>query len=73
MFGWIKRTALWAIGIVALILTAWMAGKREQSQKQALQNAKSYAKTRKEIDSVEDNITDDPAVLREWLRDRGKQ
>jgi hypothetical protein len=73
MFAWIKRAALWAAGILVLIFTAWMAGKREQSQKQAVRNAESYAKTRKEIDSVEDNITDDPAVLREWLRDRGKQ
>ena len=73
MFGWIKRTALWVAAAAAIIFTAWMAGKRDQRQTQALKTAETYAKTRKEIDNVETSISDDPAVLRDWLRERGKQ
>jgi len=73
MFGWIKRTAMWVAGLAALLFAAWMAGKRDQRQQSAIDTAKSYAKTRKEIDDAEKNIGDDPAVLREWLRQRGKQ
>lgn len=69
MFGWIKRAAVWVTGAAALLFAAWMAGRRDQRQ----QSSVTYAKTRKEIDDVESNIGDDPAVLREWLRQRGKQ
>jgi hypothetical protein len=69
MFGWIKRAAMWFAGLAALLFAAWMAGRRDQRQ----QSAVTYIKTRKEIDDVESNISDDPAVLREWLRQRGKQ
>jgi hypothetical protein len=73
MFGWIKRTAMWAAGLAALLFAAWMAGRRDQRQQSAVEAAESYIKTRKEIDDVENAIGDDPAVLREWLRQRGKQ
>lgn len=73
MFGWIKRTVLWAAGIAALVFAAWMAGKRDQKQQGAVKNAENYAKTRKEIDHAETTTSDDPAVLRDWLRERGKQ
>jgi hypothetical protein len=73
MFGWIKRTALWAAGLAALLFTAWMAGKRDQKQQAASKAAETYATTRKEIDHAEATTGDDPAVLREWLRERGKQ
>jgi len=73
MFGWIKRTAMWFAEIAALLFAAWMAGRRDQRQQSAIDTAKSYAKTRKEIDDAEKNIGDDPAVLRDWLRERGKQ
>lgn len=69
MFGWIRRAAVWAAGIATLLFMAWAAGKRDQRQ----QTAVTYAKTRKEIDNVENNISDDPAVLRDWLHERGKQ
>ena len=73
MFGWIKRAALWAAGAIAIIFAAWMAGKRDQIQKESLKKSQDYIKTRKKIDDVENNIDDDPTVLREWLRERGKQ
>ena len=73
MFGWIKRAALWAAGAVAIVFVAWMAGKRDQRQQTALKAAEGYAKTRKELDDVENNISSDPAVLRDWLKERGRQ
>jgi len=73
MFGWIKRTAMWAAGLAALLFAAWVAGRRDQRQQSAVEAAESYIKTRKEIDDVENAIEDDPAVLREWLLQRGKQ
>ena len=73
MFGWIKRAAVWVAGAAAIIFAAWMAGRRDQRQQTAVKTAESYIKTRKEIDDVEKSIGDDPAVLREWLRERGKQ
>ena len=73
MFGWIKRAALRAAGAVAIVFAAWMAGKRDQRQKTALKAAEGYAKTRKEIDDVENTISGDPSVLRDWVRERGKR
>lgn len=73
MFGWIKRAVIWAAGIALLLFAAWTAGKRDQRQQSAAKQSNDYIKTRKEIDNVESNISDDPAVLRDWLRDRGKQ
>jgi hypothetical protein len=73
MFGWIKRAAMWVAGIAVLLFAAWMAGRRDQRQQSAVEAAEEYIKTRKEIDDVENAIEDDPAVLREWLLQRGKQ
>lgn len=73
MFMRIKLFFAAVAGAAAIIFAAWMAGRRDQRQQSAVDAAKSYANTRKEIDNVEDNISDDPAVLREWLRERGKQ
>lgn len=73
MFGWIKRAGLWIAAIAALIFAAWMSGKKSQRQDDAVKELKTYATTRKEIDRAEEDISDDPAVLRDWLRERGKQ
>ena len=73
MFMRIKLFFAAVAGAAAIIFAAWMAGRRDQRQQFAIDAAESYANTRKEIDDVESNIDDDPAVLREWLRERGKQ
>ena len=73
MFGWIKRAALWVAGTAALLFAAWMAGRRDQRQQAAVETVESFLKTRKEIDDVRDHLGADPAVLRNWLRERGKQ
>jgi hypothetical protein len=64
-----------------LKLLTWFAGltwlrfdaKRDQRRNTALQAAEAYAKTRKDMDNAEADLGSDPAVLREWLRKRGKQ
>lgn len=58
-------------GIVAL-LAAWAKGKRDgrmTAEKRALEE---YQRTRRAIDEAADDLPDDPAVLRDWLRERGK-
>ena len=58
-----------AIGaLVAGLVAAFFAGRRGAKQESALDAAERYAKTRKDMDNVE--MGDDPAVLREWLRNR---
>jgi hypothetical protein len=73
MIRWIRQTALWISAIAAIIFTAWMSGRNSQRKQDEVKDLKSYAKTRKEIDNAETTTSDDPAVLREWLRERGKQ
>jgi hypothetical protein len=43
---------------------------KDERQQTALQAAEAYAKTRKEIDDADAAMGDDPATLRQWLRDR---
>jgi hypothetical protein len=73
MFGWIKRAAMWVAGTATILFVTWVAARRDQRHGLAVDAAESYIETRKEIDDVEKAIGDDPAVLREWLRERGKQ
>jgi hypothetical protein len=61
------RLKLWAALLFAIITAAWIGG-RNSTRKTELKN---YAKTRERMDEVSGG--DDPAVLREWLRERGKQ
>ena len=58
-----------AIGaLLAGLAAAFLAGRRGAKQESALDAAERYAKTRKDMDNVEGGA--DPAVLREWLRNR---
>jgi hypothetical protein len=61
-----------AIGAVALLWATWVAGKRSERQEATVRAATAYVDTRKDIDHATDDLGDDPAVLREWLRERGK-
>jgi hypothetical protein len=61
---------------LAWLFGAWLLrfdAKRDQRRNTALQAAEAYAKTRKDMDNAEADLGSDPAVLREWLRERGKQ
>ena len=63
------------LGLAALVgLTGWAwtirrDAKADARRETALQAAERYAKTRKAIDHA-DLPSDDPAVLRDWLRAR---
>ena len=61
----------WIGGAVAALLAiagVWMAGGKSQRQKTKIDAQSGYINTRKAIDNVE--ISDDPAALRDWLRER---
>jgi hypothetical protein len=61
-----------AVGAVVLLWATWVAGKRSERQDASLRASVAYSDTRKKIDHAEETLGDDPAVLREWLRERGK-
>ena len=56
---------------IGALLSSWLAGRNSAKAAAKLKDANTYMKTRKAIDDAEP-IGDDPAVLREWLRERGK-
>lgn len=69
------RVKLWlgAVGaVLAAFVGAWLAGRREGQQEARTDALKGYAKTRKDIDDADEVVGSDPAVLRDWLRERGK-
>jgi hypothetical protein len=72
IYSYLCRLAVRAVGAVVLLWATWVAGKRSERQEASLRAATAYADTRKDIDHATDNLGDDPAVLREWLRERGK-
>lgn len=69
----IRRALLWLMAGALAVLAIFTAGKRQASQKAAQDAAEAYAKTRKAIDNEISGLSNDPAILREWLRERGKQ
>lgn len=70
-----QRLKLWLAGAVALVLAvlgAWVAGRREARQEARTEALQGYAKTRKDMDDADAAMGDDPAILRQWLSERGK-
>lgn len=72
LYSYVCRLAIRAVGAVALLWATWVAGKRSERQEATVRAATAYVDTRKDIDHATDDLGDDPAVLREWLRERGK-
>ena len=71
-----SEAGAWLAGLVAVVLAAlgvYARGKRAARQETALEAAERMAKTRKRMDNAEADTGDDPAVLRDWLRDRGQR
>ena len=70
----LARLKLWAAGIglvIAALAASWFGGRKAAQTDAKAEALKDYVKTRKEMDEV---VTDnDPAILRDWLRERGKQ
>ena len=71
IFWRIRRAALWAAGGLLALCGVWTLAKRDQRQETALQAAERHARTRKRIDDADTGV-DDPALLRDWLRERGQ-
>ena len=68
-----------ALAFIAGVVGLWLGGKRSgavAAKKQtALEAAEKYAKTIKAMGNADNDIhgNDDPAVLADWLRERGKR
>jgi len=67
----LRKAAGWALAGLLAFLAVWGLAKREARREAALEAAERYAKTRRKIDDA-DTGTDDPALLRDWLRERGQ-
>lgn len=68
------RLKLWAIGIglfIAALAASWLDGRKAAKTGAKIRELEDYVDTRKRMDKVDTG--DDPAVLRDWLRERGKR
>lgn len=71
-----SEAGAWLAGLVAIalaVLGVYARGKRAARQETALEAAERMAKTRRRMDDAETATGDDPAVLRDWLRERGQR
>lgn len=62
-----------ALGALAAVMAAWLAGKRSARQAAENEALRGYQETRRQMDDAIDDLGDDPDVLREWLRERGRK
>ena len=60
-------------GLVLVFLGVYAKGRKDKRRETALEAAERMAKTRKRMDDAEASMGDDPAVLRDSLRERGKR
>ena len=58
-------------GIGALLWRAGRRGAAEERKRRAEQDRANAEATRERMDDAESNLGNDPAHLREWLRQRG--
>jgi hypothetical protein len=68
------RLKMWAMGlglVVAALAASWLGGRKSAQTDAKQEELEGYVETRKRMDEVD--AGDDPAVLREWLRERGKR
>lgn len=68
------RLKMWAMGlglVVAALAASWLGGRKSAQTDAKQEELEGYVETRKRMDEVDSG--DDPAVLREWLRERGKR
>ena len=65
-----SEALLWALGVLGAIGTVWFAGRTAGHRAEQHKANEAYRKAREKMDEVV--VGDDPAVVREWLRERGK-
>lgn len=71
-WGKCKAWALLAVGVGLALLGVYATGRKDARAAAEVKDLRDYAKTRKAIDHATDNLGSDPAVLRDFLRERGK-
>jgi hypothetical protein len=67
----IARVLTWLGLVITALAAMWLGGKKSAQADAKAQEADGYAETRTRMDEVV--AGDDPAVLRDWLRERGKR
>jgi hypothetical protein len=71
IFGRIKLYLAAAGAFVVALFAAYLRGRSDKGEAVERERLEDYVETRKRMDEVD---TDgDPTVLRDWLRERGKQ
>ena len=71
IFGRIKLYLAVAGAFVVALFAAYLRGRSDKGEAVERERLEDYVETRKRMDEVDTG--DDPAVLRDWLRERGKQ
>ena len=66
----IARIVTWLGLAITALAAMWLGGKKSAQADAKVQEADGYAETRTRMDEVA--VGDDPAVLRDWLKNRGK-
>ena len=56
---------------VVALFAAYLRGRSDKGEAVERERLENYVETRKRMDEVDTD--DDPTVLRDWLRERGKQ
>jgi len=67
----IARIVTWLGLAITALAAMWLGGKKSAQADAKVQEADGYAETRTRMDEVV--AGDDPAVLRDWLRERGQR
>ena len=67
----IWRALSWPFVALSALLATWFGGRKSAQTDAKAEELESYVETRKRMDEVAPG--DDPAVLRDWLRERGKR
>jgi hypothetical protein len=67
----ITRIVTWLGLAITALAAMWLGGKKSAQADAKVQEADGYAETRTRMDDVV--AGDDPAVLRDWLRERGQR
>lgn len=68
------RLKMWSAAfglVVAALAASWLGGRKAAQTDAKAKELEDYADTRKRMEQVATG--DDPAVLRDWLRERGQQ
>ena len=73
MTAWLLSILWKPIAAFIGLLAVFWAGGRNARLKAKAEAGERYAKNRREMDEALETLGDDPDVLRDWLRERGKR